>query len=79
MITSVAAALRAFGGRNAGTPLLMASTPVSAVHPEANARSSRTARASPPTAEACSSGIVADSAGGSVPWADRTAATPSRR
>ena len=38
MATSVSAALRDFGGRNAGTPLAMASTPVSAVQPEENAR-----------------------------------------
>jgi hypothetical protein len=37
MIVSVFAALRGLGLRNAGTPLLMASTPVSAVQPDANA------------------------------------------
>ncbi len=35
------AALRLFGLRNAGTPLLIASTPVSAAQPEENARASR--------------------------------------
>ena len=39
MITRVVAALRAFGGWKLGTPLLTASTPVSAVQPLANARS----------------------------------------
>src|ERR1041384_5600906 len=38
--TSVAAALLLSGGRNAGTPLETASTPVSAVHPFENAVSS---------------------------------------
>ena len=37
----VFAALRASGGLNAGTPLAMASTPVSATEPLANARSTR--------------------------------------
>ena len=41
MITSVAAALRASGALNAGTPLETASTPVIAVQPLANARSTR--------------------------------------
>ena len=41
MIDSVVAALRLFGGWNAGTPLETASTPVSAVQPEANARRTR--------------------------------------
>ena len=39
MITMVAAAFRASGGLNAGTPLETASTPVIAVHPLENARS----------------------------------------
>jgi hypothetical protein len=38
IISSVVAALRPFGLRNAGTPLLIASTPVSAALPEENAR-----------------------------------------
>jgi hypothetical protein len=37
----VVAALRDFGLRNAGTPLEIASTPVSAAQPEENARASR--------------------------------------
>ena len=41
MIASVAAAFFACGRRNAGTPSAIASTPVSAVAPEENARSSR--------------------------------------
>ena len=44
---SVVAAFLLFGLRNAGTPLLIASTPVSAVQPEENARSSRKIRATP--------------------------------
>ncbi len=40
-ISSVLAALRLFGRRNAGTPLEIASTPVSATLPEENARASR--------------------------------------
>ena len=39
---SVLAALRACGRRNALTPFEIASTPVSALQPEANARSSTT-------------------------------------
>ena len=37
---SVVAALRLLGLRNAGTPLLMASTPVRAAQPDENARAS---------------------------------------
>ena len=44
---SVVAAFLLLGLRNAGTPLLIASTPVSAVQPEENARSSRKIRATP--------------------------------
>ncbi len=44
---SVVAAFFALGLRKAGTPLLMASTPVRAVHPEAKARIVRNTRASP--------------------------------
>jgi hypothetical protein len=44
---SVVAALRLFGSLNAGTPLLIASTPVSAAQPEENARSSRNPPARP--------------------------------
>ena len=50
MMASVAAALRLFGGRKEGTPLLTASTPVSAVQPEANARSPRARTNVPPVA-----------------------------
>ena len=38
MIASVSAAFRACGRRNAGTPSAIASTPVSAVAPDENAR-----------------------------------------
>ena len=44
---SVVAALRDFGLRNAGTPLLIASTPVSAAQPWVNERSTSIASASP--------------------------------
>ena len=46
---SVVAALRLLGGLKAGTPLAIASTPVSAVHPDANARSAKKTSASPAT------------------------------
>ena len=45
--SSVVAALRDFGFRKAGTPLLMASTPVSAAQPEENDRATRKISASP--------------------------------
>ena len=51
--TSVPAALRLLGSLNAGTPLEIASTPVSAVQPDANARSARKIVASPPTWATC--------------------------
>ncbi len=44
---SVVAAFLLLGGLKAGTPLLIASTPVSAVQPEANARRRTKTRASP--------------------------------
>src|SRR6185437_6415960 len=50
--SSVVAALRLLGFLNAGTPLEMASTPVSAAQPEENARNNRNAMAAP--ANACS-------------------------
>ena len=46
--TSVVAALRLFGGWNDGTPLETASTPVSAVQPDANARRTRKTVSRPP-------------------------------
>ena len=49
MIASVPAALRLLGFLKLGTPLLTASTPVSAVQPEANARSTRPTSSSPAT------------------------------
>jgi hypothetical protein len=51
----VRAAFRDFGGRKAGTPLLIASTPVNAVHPEENACRARKTSATPvnPTCSAC--------------------------
>jgi hypothetical protein len=44
-ISRVVAAFLLFGGLKAGTPLEMASTPVSAAHPDENVRSSRNANA----------------------------------
>ena len=44
---SVVAALRDFGFVNAGTPLEIASTPVSAAEPEENPRASRNTSANP--------------------------------
>ena len=55
MITSVVAALRLFGASKAGTPFETASTPVSAVQPEANARRTRKTSGSPPVSVACRS------------------------
>ncbi len=49
---SVLAALRACGRRKAVTPLEIASTPVRALQPEANARS-RTTRPTPPASPTC--------------------------
>ena len=68
---SVVAALRDLGLRNAGTPLEMASTPVSAADPEENARNSRNTRARP--ASECSSTISypALAASRSAPMAKR--------
>lgn len=48
-ISSVVAALRDLGLRKAGTPLLIASTPVSAAHPEENDFATRNTRATPTT------------------------------
>jgi hypothetical protein len=60
--TSVRRALRASGGRNAGTPLEIASTPVSAVQPAAKAcRTSST----PSNAVAWGSGAVPEAGIGS--------------
>ena len=51
------AALRLFGGLNAGTPLEIASTPVSAAQPEENVRSSRNDQREAGR-RLCSAGIV---------------------
>ena len=62
-IRSVVAALRDLGFRNAGTPLLIASTPVSAAEPDENALATRNTSANPRTSP-CSERISkpADSA-----------------
>ena len=64
----VVAALRDLGFRNAGTPLLIASTPVSAAQPDENARATRNTSANPTTSP-CSECIwkPADSARSGVP------------
>ncbi len=46
---NVVAALRDLGFRKAGTPLLIASTPVSAALPDENARATRNTSANPST------------------------------
>ena len=51
IISSVVAALRDFGFWKAGTPLLIASTPVSAAAPCEKARITRNTKASPATCE----------------------------
>ena len=64
---SVVAALRLFGLRKVGTPLLTASTPVSEVQPEANARSSRMISAAP-VGDTSTNPRLADSATGTWPF-----------
>ena len=66
--SSVDAALRDFGFRKAGTPLLMASTPVSAAQPDENALATRKTIAKPITSP-CSDCIwkPADSARSGTP------------
>jgi hypothetical protein len=58
--SSVVAAFRLLGALNAGTPLAIASTPVRAVHPDANARSAR--NTSPSEERPVSSGLTSQSA-----------------
>ena len=66
--SNVVAAFRDFGLRKAGTPLLIASTPVSAAHPDEKARATKNAKAIPYRCEssACNSKL-ADSARTSSP------------
>jgi hypothetical protein len=61
-MASVVAALRLFGGRNAGTPLAIASMPVSAVQPEENARSAKNSSANPARLVCPGSGSIAQDA-----------------
>ena len=71
---NVFAAFSLFGLRNAGTPLEIASTPVSALHPEENARAKRNTSAIP-AIEPCSVIVqFALSALSSFPCADLTTA-----
>ena len=76
MITSVVAALRLFGSSNAGTPFETASTPVSAVQPDANARMSRKTSASPPVSVDVTK-LVARALGGQA-VAERELGEPDR-
>ena len=62
MIARVLAAFRLLGLANAGTPLLIASTPVRAVQPEANARIASRTRPSPANVPVACTGRSADSA-----------------
>ena len=74
IMVRVIAALRAFGFWNEGTPLLIASTPVSAVQPEANARTSSSAIAGPASPVDSGTGRSAVDAGGSPAVVALTAA-----
>ena len=56
--SSVVAAFLLFGFWKAGTPLEMASTPVSAAQPEENVRASRTTMAKPVKAAYCGSASI---------------------
>ena len=77
MITRVEAALRLFGGSKAGMPFETASTPVSAVQPEANARRTRKTTSSPPVSAAWRSWYAALSAVRPSPNAIRAKPTAS--
>src|SRR5919201_1953762 len=66
-IVSVPAAFLLLGFLKLGTPLLTASTPVNAVHPEANARMARRTTASPVAEVGGSIRYDADSATGESP------------
>ena len=69
MMTSVITALRVSGRRKLGTPLAIASLPVSPTEPDANARSTRSSvRGRVPTGSNGSGGIAA---GGTSPVATR--------
>ena len=70
-ISSVVAAFLLFGLRNAGTPLLIASTPVRAAQPEENARASRKAMAAPLSPLAAPSDRLAGRTARSRPSAGR--------
>ena len=74
IIASVVAALRALGRSKDGTPLLIASTPVSAVQPEANARTTSNSNARLVKFPTSGSGSAAVDASGSPPV---TAWTPA--
>ena len=67
MMVSVAAAFRLLGARKFGTPLLTASTPVRAVLPEANDRSTIPITTSGPTEPIPGRPRLADSATGGLP------------
>lgn len=65
IIVKVIAAFWAFGRSKGGTPLLIASTPVNAVHPDAKARTTNTSRARPAIPVVCGIGSAAVEACGS--------------
>jgi len=77
MSTSVAEALRDLGRRKNGTPLLTASTPVSAVQPDAKARRTTNSSAKPASGEA-STGRCADGASTGCPAPAAITALTSR-
>ena len=68
----VAAAFSASGSRKAGTPLEIASTPVSAVHPEAKARRTRN------QVRAVVAGGGTEASGGTSPRTRRRTPAPTR-
>lgn len=75
MIVSVLAAFLDFGERDAGAPLLIASTPVSAVQPLAKARSTSTSVNRRPTRAVRCTCCAAVDAPGNVPLMPLIAAT----
>jgi hypothetical protein len=76
MIIRVRCAFRIFGRRNAGTPLAIASTPVSAAHPLANDRRMSRMKAACARLSPCTSRLTL-SATGASPSNVRTSAVTS--
>src|SRR5919198_5121999 len=75
MMASVSAALRDCGRRNAGTPFEIASTPVSAVEPEAKARRTMNRATGPALLATSAIGVTGAAAG--QPPTHRTRPTPT--